>query len=105
MVSGRGAVSTPLFSEHIYVTILEGISIANKTLKFQNPAKMFREGNIIIDSGTTLSYLPHDIYNQLGSTIKHEIKKKIVPDPEEIFDLCYSSMDDTNVPSVTRVQI
>ncbi|GAU43735.1 hypothetical protein TSUD_365840 [Trifolium subterraneum] len=60
------------------------------------------EGNIIIDSGTTLTLLPDDIYTNLESAVVEQVKLDRVDDPNQIFSLCYSiTSDDYDFPLIT----
>lgn len=97
-------VSTPLYSDApFYKIILEGISVANQTFQFPNypSSNASQQGNIIIDSGTTITFLPADLYQQLREAIIRETGKETVPDPSRFFDLCYSSVNEADVPPVT----
>ncbi|KAK8624702.1 hypothetical protein V6N13_089590 [Hibiscus sabdariffa] len=58
------------------------------------------EGNIIIDSGTTLTLLPSDFYSQLKSAVDELINATKVEGPRGL-SLCYGAVDDIEVPDVT----
>lgn len=108
VAKGYGIVSTPLIMDNYYYLILEGISVGNKKLNFtssskdnHNPMNIYDE-RIIIDSGTVITSLPYKLYNELVSAVKSEIKfGKIVPDPIKVFKLCYSSLNDEDIPIIT----
>lgn len=100
-------VSTPLIRKDpstFYWLALENISVENKTLKNQspgNPGPSSREmGNIIIDSGTTVTYLPTDLYDLLESELKQVIKKTPVNDPQGLFKLCFQTNGVMEMPSI-----
>ncbi|XP_042486398.1 aspartic proteinase CDR1-like [Macadamia integrifolia] len=103
VVSGDGVVSTPLVSKHpdtYYYVTLEGISVGNKRLAYKK--KYSRkvnavEGNIILDSGTTLTFLPSDFYDNLVSEVKKSINAETVADPKGQLGLCYKVGSDINV--------
>ncbi|KAJ8538436.1 hypothetical protein K7X08_027657 [Anisodus acutangulus] len=105
VVSGTDVVSTPLIKKEpstFYYLTLEGVSVGNKTLEFKSsktgPAAIGGdedEGNIIIDSGTTLTFLPNDFYLNLESTLVDSIGATKKDDPSGIFGLCYESEDGT----------
>ena len=60
------------------------------------------EGNIIIDSGTTLTILPSNLYPDFESAVKAEIDLAPTEDPSGVLSLCYvSSSDDFRGPSIT----
>ena len=122
VVSGPGAVSTPLFSggevDTFYYLTLEGVSVAgingsnSKYLKFKTSSGStdVTEGNIIIDSGTTITIVPEEFYSDLESAVDEEMTKshaKRVEDPTGFFNLCYASpeesksSDDLHYPVVT----
>ncbi|XP_022985436.1 aspartic proteinase CDR1-like [Cucurbita maxima] len=106
-VSGRKVVSTPLVQKHpdtYYFLTLEAVSIANKRFEVaNNMSSAVVEGNIIIDSGTTLTLLPPNLYDGVVSTLAKVVKAKQVNDPTGILELCYgvSSVDDLNIPIIT----
>ncbi|KAI5670710.1 hypothetical protein M9H77_11074 [Catharanthus roseus] len=59
-------------------------------------------GNIIIDSGTTNTYLPSDVYTNIEKAVRNTINSNnTTKDPLGIFSLCYSSLKDSNIPSIT----
>ncbi|KAK8260872.1 hypothetical protein V6Z11_D13G147900 [Gossypium hirsutum] len=77
IISRPGAVSTPL-------TAQAGSS----------------QGNIIIDSGTTLTYLESSFYSSLETIVKDAIGADPVQSPSESFSLCYGSETNINVPEM-----
>ncbi|KAH6793781.1 hypothetical protein C2S52_004258 [Perilla frutescens var. hirtella] len=110
VVSGFGAVSTPLvrkLPETFYFLTLEGISVGSQRLEFYEPqplladSKQRVEGNIIIDSGTTLTLLPPDLYAKVEKAMRSRIKLKTIKDPLGVLSLCYVSREDFGVPDVT----
>ncbi|XP_022964071.1 aspartic proteinase CDR1-like [Cucurbita moschata] len=109
VVSGRKGhkvVSTPLvlkFPSPFYFLTLEAISIANKRLEAANVSSALERGNIIIDSGTTLTFLPRNLYNAVISTLASVVRAKRVEDPLGILELCYvaAKVDDLDIPIIT----
>ncbi|KAL2461386.1 Eukaryotic aspartyl protease family protein [Abeliophyllum distichum] len=107
VVSGNGVVSTPIIpksGETFYYLTLEGISVGNQRFNFYDPSIRpygSQEGNIIIDSGTTLTLLPSYLYNNLEKAIVSSIKLRRVEDPQGLLDLCYYSSKDIQVPDIT----
>lgn len=99
-VPGERVVSTPLarkLPETYYYLTLEGISVGNQLLSV--PVKS--EGNIIIDSGTTLSFLPLGLYDKVEAAIKRSIKLKQINDPSGLLSLCYYTRKDiANIPEI-----
>ncbi|KAF7836461.1 aspartic proteinase CDR1-like [Senna tora] len=83
VVSGPGTVSTPMVTKQdssSYFLTLEGMS-----------QKAAAEGNIIIDSGTTLTILDADSYSKLEAEVASNIKLQRVKDPQQFLSLCYAS--------------
>ncbi|XP_045799537.1 aspartic proteinase CDR1-like [Trifolium pratense] len=89
VVSGDGAMTTPIVKKNgqsFYYLTLEAFSVNDKLIEFSEPTN---DGNIIIDSGTTHTFLPYDLYNRLESAVAENINKERVKDPNGIFNLCY----------------
>ncbi|KAE9620892.1 putative nepenthesin [Lupinus albus] len=105
VVSGDGIVSTPLFLDKVfYYLTLEAFSVGNKRLEFGSSSfSSGGSGNIIIDSGTTLTLLPSDVYSELESTVASEITLNRVEAPSPSLSLCYEAPSDGNldVPVIT----
>ncbi|KAL1547479.1 aspartic proteinase CDR1-like [Salvia divinorum] len=108
-VSGDDAETTALvarFPKTFYFLTLEGISVGNHRVEFDshsssNSSKGIEEGNIIIDSGTTLTFLPQELYNKVTAQVKRHMKMKEVDDPKGLLDLCYYySTSVTKVPEI-----
>ncbi|TYI47074.1 hypothetical protein E1A91_D13G148000v1 [Gossypium mustelinum] len=98
IISRPGAVSTPLVSktpQTYYYLSLEGVSIGDKTAQAGSS-----QGNIIIDSGTTLTYLESSFYSSLETIVKDAIGADPVQSPSESFSLCYGSETNINVPEM-----
>ncbi|XP_019455118.1 PREDICTED: aspartic proteinase CDR1-like [Lupinus angustifolius] len=92
-VMGDGVVSTPLitkeFRSHYYVT-LKGISVGDTYLSLHR----FSKGNMIIDSGTTLTLLPQKLHDQVVDEVKKQVPlKPIIDDPQFGGRLCYRTLD------------
>ncbi|KAI4370876.1 hypothetical protein MLD38_019176 [Melastoma candidum] len=105
-VAGPGTVSTPFISKSpktFYYLTLEGISINGKRFDASgSPGLGSGEGNIIIDSGTTLTYLPADLYDQIEPAVSAAIRLPKAQDPSGYFNLCYrSSGVFRSAPSIT----
>jgi hypothetical protein len=105
VVSGHGVVSTPIVkkgpSTYYYLT-LEAFSVGNKRVEFVENSNGSVNGNIVIDSGTPLTFLPHDSYNNLESAVVKLVKLKRVKDPNGFFNLCYYvTLDKYDFPIIT----
>ncbi|KAJ7949689.1 aspartic proteinase CDR1-like [Quillaja saponaria] len=108
IVSGPGTVSTPRVSKSpdtFYYLTLEALSVGEKRLEFFESSSRrsnYVEGNIIIDSGTTLTLLPENVYSRLESAVQESIQAEPVTDPTGVLSLCYSSTgNDIKVPVIT----
>ena len=106
VVSGRGTVSTPLFSKNglvFYFLTLEAFSVGRNRIEFGSPGSGGK-GNIIIDSGTTLTVLPNGVYSKLESAVAKTVKLQRVRDPNQVLGLCYKVTPDkldASVPVIT----
>ncbi|XP_009776240.1 aspartic proteinase CDR1-like [Nicotiana sylvestris] len=76
---GLGSVFTPLVVKpnfvYYFLTLL-GIPVGEQKLDLVvNPSTVFQEGNIVIDSETTYSFLPSLLYNQLETLAREAVEK------------------------------
>lgn len=98
MVSGARVTSTRIVSKGpypFYFLTFKGFTVRKLKLNyFDIPSTVssieFGEGNIIIESGTTLTFLPPVLYSKFVSAVRSQIKAKPTKDPMELLDLCYS---------------
>ncbi|CAJ1978115.1 unnamed protein product [Sphenostylis stenocarpa] len=106
MVYGPGTVSTPLFSHNkqlFYYLTLEGLSVGSNRIEFGSSLLTSGGGgNIIIDSGTTLTFLPEDVYSRLELAVAQDVKLKRTKDPNQVLGLCYEgTLDKLDLPVIT----
>nr|KYP40849.1 Aspartic proteinase nepenthesin-1 [Cajanus cajan] len=104
VVSGKGTISTPMvFQEVFYFLTLEAFSVGNKRIVLRgSSSRPSRKGNIIIDSGTTLTLLPKDVYSKLESAVADAVKLERAKDPSHELSLCYKvTSDELDVPVIT----
>ncbi|MCD7452714.1 hypothetical protein HAX54_017933 [Datura stramonium] len=103
--SSEHVVSTPLFLKPpkvYYFLKLLGISIGNKTIRFHNSSRNVHEGNIAIDSGTTVTFLPTQLYSEMKTLMKSQIKlKPLRSSATQFFKLCYRGLRVSDVPPVS----
>ncbi|KAM7516317.1 hypothetical protein LguiA_005900 [Lonicera macranthoides] len=113
VVSGTGVVSTPLRTKFksqstIYYVHLERITVGDRTFEYKGSSsssvdagKEDVKANFIIDSGTTLTYIPNEMYNHLESKVKESVSEE--PIKYSFLRLCYKKVEgwDRNVPNVT----
>ncbi|XP_031120542.1 aspartic proteinase CDR1-like [Ipomoea triloba] len=116
IVKGTGAVSTPFSispdQPTFYYLSLESMSVGNQSFPLKQSfssnvggrrvgiKKTSANGNIIIDSGTTLTILPSDVFDSLKSELTKQISATPIDDPQGSFDLCYSTIDKIEVPKI-----
>ncbi|KAK4414369.1 Aspartic proteinase CDR1 [Sesamum alatum] len=115
VVSGAGVASTPIVARSpktFYFLTLEGITVGNQRLDLDldlsssslNDSKPAsdQEGNIIIDSGTTLTFLPSELYDKVIGSVKRQTKLREISDPQGLLNLCYRSTENVaKVPKIT----
>ncbi|XP_049376760.1 aspartic proteinase CDR1-like [Solanum stenotomum] len=103
IVSGPGIISTPIYKKEsptFYYLNLKGISIGNKTLEFKSSSISqpgYDLGNIVIDSGTTSTYVPDGFYLNLESLLMRSINATRKDDPFKRLDLCYASNENGTI--------
>ncbi|GFP96591.1 aspartic proteinase cdr1 [Phtheirospermum japonicum] len=105
IVTGPNVVSTPLVKKQpdtYYYLTLEGVSVGTKRVNHVSDAKApVKEGNIIIDSGTALTFLPSSFYKGLESALVAAVKGNRVSDSKGTYKLCYKKSSDFSAPPVT----
>ncbi|KAF3680796.1 putative aspartic proteinase CDR1-like [Capsicum annuum] len=111
IVSGPGVVSTPLFRNPMQPTFyflnLKAVSVGSNRVKYQSspispPAGDGDHGNIIIDSGTVLTFIPDAFYLNLGSLLMRSVNATRKDDPSGTFTVCYEPNENgtINVPKI-----
>nr|GLL18092.1 aspartic proteinase CDR1-like [Ipomoea trifida] len=116
IVNGPGAVSTPFSirpdQPTFYYLSLESISVGDQSFPLKQSfssnvggrragaKKTSSNGNIIIDSGTTLTLIPSDTFDNLKSELTKQISATPINNPQGSFDLCYSTNDKIEVPKI-----
>ncbi|CAJ1942037.1 unnamed protein product [Sphenostylis stenocarpa] len=103
VVSGPEVVTTPFVttgtSTSYHITV-EALSVGKTRIPFVNKSGI--EGNVIIDSGTTYTFLPLGVYNGLVSALNNIIRAKKGRDPNGILTLCYqTTADKIRLPIIT----
>ncbi|CAL0299004.1 unnamed protein product [Lupinus luteus] len=105
VIFGNGVVSTPIILKGLYYLTLEAISVGNNRLEFGDSLASNsdeKKGNIIIDSGTTLTFLPNDLYSRLESAIANVVQLERVERPSNLLSLCYRViLEKSQVPIIT----
>ncbi|KAM7274004.1 hypothetical protein ACFE04_028668 [Oxalis oulophora] len=105
IVSGLDTISTPFFTgspETFYNLKLEAVSVGTKKLRYLSyNALGTSDGNIIIDSGTTLTLLPPRFFAKLKDEVSSQIDATPVPSRDNVFRLCYKINDHLKFPTIT----
>ncbi|KAM7273490.1 hypothetical protein ACFE04_028154 [Oxalis oulophora] len=106
IVSGsNNASTTPLLTgspDTFYYLMLEAVSVGNNTIKYDETRTLgTSDGNIIIDSGTTLTMFPPEFFAKLKEAMAAQIDATPIPDPEGFLGLCYKMDDKLKLPKIT----
>jgi hypothetical protein len=108
--SGAGFTATPLIQNNIsyyttfYYLSLRGISVAGKAVPI--PKGTFDilsdgSGGLIIDSGTTLTFLVDPAYTPFLAAVKSTIEAHPANSSASSLDLCYNATSDLKLPTIT----
>ncbi|WVZ02854.1 hypothetical protein V8G54_023660 [Vigna mungo] len=87
----EGTVSTPLIINKEmptrYFVVMEAISVGSKRIEFP---KKGEDGNILLDSGTTITYLPDEVYKSLEQEMINSVNLPRTNSPIKSLNLlCY----------------
>ncbi|CAN1132288.1 Aspartic proteinase CDR1 [Linum perenne] len=105
VVSGNDVVSTNLFSSDLtptfYMIELRSVTVGNTTIPFAG-VPLQSSGNIIVDSGTTLTIVPTDFLVEFSAAVEAQVTGgKKTDDPQGLLSLCYFADSKLGVPPVT----
>nr|GMC60776.1 aspartic proteinase CDR1-like [Ipomoea batatas] len=93
IVKGPDVVSIPFLISPVdpfYWLTLKSMSVGNKSFPIQLPP-LESYGNIVIDSGLTVTYIPPDVFDGMKSELMKHIHDTPIDDPQGFFELCYST--------------
>lgn len=91
VVSGHGVKSTPLLTEDtFYYLTLEAVGVGKERIQFGDSYSGTGRGNIIADSGTTLTIVPEDVLNELSKAADNQVEGQRAEDPSGFLSLCYT---------------
>ncbi|RZC81103.1 hypothetical protein C5167_043673 [Papaver somniferum] len=102
-ITGKDVVSTPFITveEGLYYLTLQAVSVNDKRIPFKSKEETDgQEGNIAIDSGTTLTLLPEEMYSDIVSEVKKATNSEGFISSETGL-LCFKSDKNTKFPSIT----
>ncbi|WMV43100.1 hypothetical protein MTR67_036485 [Solanum verrucosum] len=115
VVSGPNVLTTPIIrkkpdkfgNDMFYFLNLESVSVGGKKLEFKSSQLMNSSdadevlGNIIIDSGTTLTFLPEYFYDKFESSLVETIKgKRRKSPPYNDLPICYETKSVVEFPKI-----
>ncbi|KAG6507746.1 aspartic proteinase CDR1-like [Zingiber officinale] len=106
-VAERSKVTTPMSIEQsFYALSLEEISVegGGSVSVNSSSSSQLSDGNIIIDSGTTLTLLFEDVVSSLVEQVSQVVDLSQVDDPEGLFPLCFQvsqESDQEKLPTLT----
>ncbi|CAA0372701.1 unnamed protein product [Arabidopsis thaliana] len=93
IVAGDGVVSTTMFlttaKPGLYYLNLDAVSVGDTHVETMGTTFHALEGNIIIDSGTTLTYFPVSYCNLVREAVDHYVTAVRTADPTGNDMLCY----------------
>ncbi|CAL0333586.1 unnamed protein product [Lupinus luteus] len=96
--ASKDSVSTPIIPDpDFYRLNLLSFTVGDTKVEFQSSSN----GNIIIDSGTTLTLLPSNVYSDLESAVASAIPSERIEDPSGTLSLCYKSSTNLDIPIIT----
>ncbi|PRQ41786.1 putative nepenthesin [Rosa chinensis] len=104
-VLGEGVLTVPLFDEqpggsNYYVTV-PGITIGNDFVPFNSTGTLLTKGNMLVDSGTPMTYLPQEFFDRVVAQLKKTVELESFISPEDS-TLCFNS---TTVPKFPTVAL
>lgn len=85
-VEGADVVTTPIVSSNGFSSSFYYISLHDITV---GAVRIPADVDVIIDSGTAVTFLPDAVVNALVATLSTKIRAPRVNDPEGQFELCY----------------
>ncbi|XP_014506817.1 aspartic proteinase CDR1-like [Vigna radiata var. radiata] len=102
-VTIEGAVSTPLIINKArptkYYVVMEAISVESKRIEFPRNGE---DGNIFIDSGTTVTCLPDEVYSSLEGEMVNAVNLPRTDSPVKSLKLCFGITpgEEYHIPTV-----
>ncbi|XP_074574060.1 aspartic proteinase CDR1-like [Curcuma longa] len=105
-IDSSSKVTTPMsIDQAFYVLSLEEISVeGGGSVSVPSSSSQLSGGNIIIDSGTTLTMLLDDVVSSLVEQVSKVVDLPQVSDPEGLFQLCFQvsqESDQQKLPPLT----
>lgn len=111
VVSGAGVATTPFIakpSDSFFRMSLVGMSVGNQLFDLEDPdnesSEKAQEEKMLIDSGSTLTFLPSKLYHQVEAAVRRKvIGLRQINDPRKRLSLCYAPTVDADkkIPEIT----
>jgi len=102
-VSVKSAVPTPIIVNSAvpfkYYLVMEAMIVGSKRIEFPRNGE---EGNILLDSGTTITFLPDEVYSALEGEMVNAVNLVRTDSPMKHLKLCYevTSGREYHIPTV-----
>ncbi|XP_050222081.1 aspartic proteinase CDR1-like [Mercurialis annua] len=105
-VAGDGVVVTPLFpraQKTFYYVKLEAISVDAKRIEFfgLKPTGNQQNGNMIVDTGTTMTLLPGPLFAELETEVENVVRGKRFEVASGFPKICYYADSIVKLPQIT----
>uniref|UniRef100_A0A7N0VJ93 Peptidase A1 domain-containing protein n=1 Tax=Kalanchoe fedtschenkoi TaxID=63787 RepID=A0A7N0VJ93_KALFE len=97
---GTGPESIVTQLGHFYHVILEAFTVGRTRIPFTSRSDAVEQGNIMIDSGRTLTNLPRHFYVQIKQAMTMQTHAPEVPDPYRLLELCFRKDRSLQLPSI-----
>ncbi|ESW21199.1 hypothetical protein PHAVU_005G050500 [Phaseolus vulgaris] len=99
IITGEGVVSTPMIIKPwlptYYFLNLEAVTVAQKTVPTGST-----DGNVIIDSGTLLTYLGESFYYNFAASLQESLAVELVQDVLSPLPFCFPYRDNFVFPEI-----
>jgi len=99
IITGNGVVSTPMIikpsAPNLYYLNLVSISIGKKTVPTGRT-----DGNVVIDSGTTLTYLEKTLYNNFAASLQETLGVQLLKNIPSPLSFCFPHRDNFASPEI-----
>uniref|UniRef100_A0A7N1A7S6 Peptidase A1 domain-containing protein n=1 Tax=Kalanchoe fedtschenkoi TaxID=63787 RepID=A0A7N1A7S6_KALFE len=102
-VRGPETVTVPLVPGrpgNFYHVTLEAFTVGRTRIPFTDRSGAVKPGNIIIDSGVTLTTLPRHFYAQIKQALTMQTHAPEVPDPLQLLELCFRKDRSLQLPTI-----
>ncbi|KAL2331035.1 hypothetical protein Fmac_018616 [Flemingia macrophylla] len=98
--SGNSISTTPMVQKPgnaLYYVTLNGISVDEDRVDAKQPS----EGNMFVDSGSSVTMLESSLYYAVQNLLLDNIESDPLDQPNPPFRVCYESLENVDVPTLT----